>query len=65
MGACPVLHNSEIVGTWRSRKSGAKLTILVQPWVELSASLQRTVAEQAERLATHRRVRLAGIQFDG
>jgi hypothetical protein len=56
-----VLRDGEIVGTWRPRKAGAKLTVLVEPWVEPSAALRQAIAEQAERLAAHRQVRLAGV----
>lgn len=58
-----VLRGGEIVGTWRPRKAGAKLTVLVEPWVRPSASLLETITEEAERLAAHRDVRLAGIDL--
>ncbi len=34
-----VLVNGDIAGTWRPRKSGAKLTVRVEPWARMSATL--------------------------
>jgi len=58
-----VLRGGEIVGTWRPRKAGAKLTVLVEPWVGPSATLLEAITEEAERLAAHRQVRLAGVDL--
>jgi hypothetical protein len=58
-----VLVDGEIVGTWRPRKSGNRLTIAVQPWRTLSSATHAAVAEQAERLAAHRGVSLTGLDF--
>lgn len=60
-----VLRDGEIVGTWRPRKAAALLTVLVEPWAELSAAEARAVTEQAERLAGYRRARLAGVSVGG
>jgi Winged helix DNA-binding domain len=60
-----VLHDGEIVGTWRPRKTGTKLRVSVEPWARPSAALLDAITAQAERLATHRRVRLAGIDVAG
>jgi Winged helix DNA-binding domain len=56
-----VLHDGEIVGTWRPRKTGSTLRVSVEPWARPSAALLDAITAQAERLATHRRVRLAGV----
>lgn len=58
-----VLVDGDLVGTWRPRKSGAKLTVVVQPWQKLPDSRRRAVVEQAERLAAHRSAALAGVEF--
>jgi len=58
-----VLHDGDIVGAWRPRKGGSKLTVAVQPWVVASPALRESVTAQAERLAAHRDARLAGVEF--
>ncbi|MFI2713578.1 winged helix DNA-binding domain-containing protein [Micromonospora sp. NPDC018662] len=58
-----VLVDGDLVGTWRPRKSGARLTVAVQPWQKLPDSRRRAVVEQAERLAAHRSASLAGVEF--
>lgn len=58
-----VVTGGDIVGMWRPRQAGRKLTVLVDPWVRMSASTRKAVAEQAERLADHRRVELSGVDF--
>jgi hypothetical protein len=60
-----VLHDGEIVGTWRPRKTGTKLRVNVDPWARPTAALLDAISAQAERLAAHRRVRLAGIDVAG
>ncbi|HEY2203222.1 MAG TPA: crosslink repair DNA glycosylase YcaQ family protein, partial [Pseudonocardia sp.] len=60
-----VLHGGEIAGTWRPRRAGAALRVLVEPWRELPGPVRDAVGEQAERLAAHRGVRLSGVEFAG
>jgi hypothetical protein len=68
-----VLIDGDIVGTWRPRSSGtkssakssAKLTLRMELWGAVSPSARNAIAEQAERLAAYRHVRLAGIDIDG
>jgi hypothetical protein len=60
-----VLVDGELVGTWRPRQSGNKLTVAVQPWPKLSAATRRAVTEQAERLAAYRAVSFSGVDFGG
>ncbi|MEV0155716.1 winged helix DNA-binding domain-containing protein [Micromonospora sp. NPDC050686] len=60
-----VLVDGELVGTWRPRKSGSRLTVTVRPWAKLPESRRRAVVEQAERLAAYRSVVLAGVDVDG
>ena len=58
-----LLHNGEIAGSWRPRQSGGKLTVAVEPWVKVSTAVRNAITEQAERLATHRNVRLTAVDF--
>ncbi len=58
-----VLADGELVGVWRPRKSGRKLTVTVEPWGPLSAAVRAQVAEQAGRLAAYRGATLAGVEF--
>ncbi|MEU1969152.1 winged helix DNA-binding domain-containing protein [Micromonospora sediminicola] len=60
-----VLVDGELVGTWRPRKSGRTFRVSVEPWQKLSESRRRAVVEQAERLAAHRSVSLASVDFGG
>ncbi|NHT16857.1 crosslink repair DNA glycosylase YcaQ family protein [Cellulomonas sp. IC4_254] len=49
-----VLADGEVVGTWRPRARGRRLALELDPWVPWDATLERTVAEQHERLAAFR-----------
>ncbi|MFG2049890.1 winged helix DNA-binding domain-containing protein [Micromonospora sp. NPDC048935] len=60
-----VLVDGDLVGTWRPRTSGRTFTVAVQPWHRLSAATRTAITAQAERLAAHRRVPFAGVDFDG
>ena len=60
-----VLVDGELVGIWRPRQSGNKLTVTVQPWHRLPGATRDAVTGQAERLAAHRSVSLAGVDFVG
>lgn len=55
-----VLVNGEIAGTWRPRKSGARLSLQVELWSKPSRA---AIEEQAERLADYRGLRLASVDF--
>jgi hypothetical protein len=48
----------QIVGAWRPRTTAGKLRLAVQMWGVVP---ERELAEQAERLAAHRRVSFAGV----
>jgi hypothetical protein len=56
-----IMARGEVTGVWRPRTSGNRLRVQVTPWGRMTASLRRAVGEQAERLAAHRAVRLAGV----
>lgn len=59
-----IVADGEVVGTWRPRASGRRLTVRVEPWVRLSARDLALVEEQAERLAAHRGVELTAVSRD-
>ena len=58
-----VLVDGEIVGAWRPRQSGRKLTVLVEPWSRISTPVRRRIGEEAERLAAFRDSKLAGVEL--
>jgi hypothetical protein len=55
-----VLADGEIAGTWRPRKSGAKLSLEIETWGKLPRA---AIAEQAEQLALHRGLQLAEVHL--
>ncbi|MGE3619526.1 MAG: crosslink repair DNA glycosylase YcaQ family protein [Acidimicrobiia bacterium] len=56
-----IVVDGEVVGTWRPRAAGSKLTVRIQPWGPLSRRTRAALDEQAERLAAHRGVTLAAV----
>lgn len=44
-----------------ARTSGQRLRLAVEPWTRLTKPVRTALEEQAERLAAHRGVTLAGI----
>jgi winged helix DNA-binding protein len=56
-----VLVGTEVVGTWRPKASGRKLTITVEAWDALPVGDRNRVEEQADRLATHRGATLSAL----
>jgi hypothetical protein len=56
-----VLVGTELVGTWRPRAAGQRLTVRLDLWRPLSPPVRARVAEEAERLAAHRGAQLAGL----
>jgi len=56
-----VATGGEVLGTWRPRASGRRLTVRVEPWAPLDAATWAGVEASAERLAAHRGVTLAGV----
>ncbi len=59
-----VATGGEVLGTWRPRTSGRRLTVRVEPWAPLDAATWAGVEAAAERLAAHRGVALAGVDRD-
>ena len=60
-----VLVDGEVAGTWRPRKAGKRLRVSVDLWTGDTAAVRAAITQQAERLAAHRQVALAGVVFDG
>jgi hypothetical protein len=56
-----VAVDGEVVGTWRPRASGRKLSLAVDHWGPHDAALDAAVSEQAERFAKFRGLALTGI----
>lgn len=56
-----VLVGTEIVGTWRPKAAGRKMSLTVETWQPLTAAQRVRVEEEAERLAAHRGVSLTAV----
>ncbi len=56
-----VLVGTDVAGTWRPRAKGKTLAVQLDLFQPLSAAVRARVAEEAERLADHRGVRLTGV----
>ena len=59
-----VVDRGELLGLWRPRTTGKRLRLVVEPWKRLTKPVRTALEEQAERLAAHRDVTLAGLAFD-
>lgn len=57
-----VLVGTDIAGLWRPRASGRKLTVRLHLWTRLGQAALAQIEGEAERLAQHRGVTLAGIE---
>jgi len=60
-----VLVGTDVVGSWRPRANGAQVTVRVHLWHQVPGSAREAIADQAEALARHRGVGLAGLSWDG
>jgi hypothetical protein len=49
-----VFADGEVVGIWRTKSSGAKLTITVEAFVPLPPSVRRGIEAEAQRVAAVR-----------
>jgi hypothetical protein len=56
-----VLRDGEVAATWRPKTAKGRLTVVVDPWGRLTKADRGAIEEEAERLAAHREVTLAGI----
>ncbi|SDY36968.1 Winged helix DNA-binding domain-containing protein [Modestobacter sp. DSM 44400] len=59
-----VLVDGEVAGTWRPRKAGKRLTVVVEPWRDLSGA-REAIGAQAQRLAAVRGAELAAVDVPG
>jgi hypothetical protein len=55
-----IVVDGEVVGVWRPKASGKRLTVRIDPWEDL-APHRGALEREAERLAAHRGVALAGL----
>ncbi|GAB2683077.1 winged helix DNA-binding domain-containing protein [Thalassiella azotivora] len=60
-----VLAGERLVGTWRPRASGRRLTVAVSPWERLTAVVREGVQEPAVRLGELRGVPSVDVVVDG
>ena len=56
-----VVADGDVLALWRPRTSGQRLRVVIEPWMRLTKPLRTALEEQAERLAAHRGVTMAGI----
>ncbi|MDN5789987.1 MAG: winged helix DNA-binding domain-containing protein [Micrococcales bacterium] len=56
-----VVEAGEIVGMWRPRAAGQRLTVTVETWAAAGAARRRRVEHEAERLAAHRGLSLKAV----
>ena len=49
-----IVADGEVIGTWRPRASGRRLTLRIERWSPVRAGDSPLIEEQAERLASHR-----------
>ena len=56
-----MLVDGEIAGTWRARRSGGSVRVTVSLW---TGAPRPAIAEQAERLAAFRGLRLSGLDVE-
>ena len=59
-----VLAGTEIVGTWRPRASGDRLSLRLELWDTINKQVRGAVEDEAEKLAAHRGVRLTGLESE-
>src|SRR5215204_6031830 len=57
-----VLSGVEIVGTWRPKAAGRTFTLRLHPWSKISKAVENRIEAEADRLAAHRGLTLAGIE---
>lgn len=57
-----VLAGTAIAGTWRPKTAGSKFTLRLELWSKLAKAVRPRLEAEAERLAAHRGLALAGIE---
>jgi hypothetical protein len=60
-----VLLDGRMVGTWRPRKQGRRLTLTVEPFERLALPARDAIQTEAERAAPHRGATTAEVLFAG
>ncbi len=58
-----LLVGTDVLGCWRPKATGRKLTVRLELWQPVTAGTRNRVAEEAERLAAHRGLALAGLDL--
>ena len=56
-----IVSDGEVVGTWRPKSAGRKLTVRIELWARDTKRLRSAIGDEAERLAAHRQVTLAAV----
>jgi hypothetical protein len=59
-----VLSGVELVGSWRPKAAGSTFTLRLDLWDKITKPARRELETEAERLAAHRGLTLAGIDED-
>jgi hypothetical protein len=59
-----VVADGDVLALWRPRSSGQRLRLAIESWTRLTKPVRTALEQQAERLAAHRGVTLAGLAFD-
>ena len=59
-----VLVGTEVAASWRTKASGKKLTMTVQPFTKLSAKAKRSIEEEATAIAQQRESKTFELVFD-
>ncbi|MET0325575.1 MAG: crosslink repair DNA glycosylase YcaQ family protein, partial [Ilumatobacteraceae bacterium] len=57
-----IVVDGEVLGTWRPRTTGRRLSLTIDPWRRLRRGESALIDEQAARLAAHRGVTLSGVE---
>ncbi len=59
-----VLSGPDLIGTWRPKASGRKFTLRLDLWQPVTRAVRQRIEIEAERLAAHRGLALAGLAND-
>jgi hypothetical protein len=59
-----VLSGFELIGTWRPKAAGSTFTLRLDLWDTNTKAVRDRIEAEAERLAAHRGLTLAGIEED-
>ena len=58
-----VLVDGEVVGAWRTKASGQKLTVTVEPFEPIAPARRREAEVEAERIAACRDLALDAVAW--